>query len=409
MPIQRLCVRLLALIIGASLGTFSPLAAEKEDWRLISVSSENPLTGELARNAFDGDPETQWHSLWHPGRDAESATPPHSIAIDLIEPLFITTLRIRTRAHGEGGFPQDYRFEVSHNGRDWKTAVEGTFTYRSRFSPHAQVDLNTTHSTRFIRLTISSLTPSSRQREPGLVISEIDLGTPSHPLPPTTLIAVPQSREWNYGGYDWKIRHRALIDHAMSHPAQLVFIGDSITHRWGAPPHDETPPTGQEIWNQYYQDRQALNLGYGWDRIENMIWRVQHGELDHSDPKLVVVMAGTNNLEVNTPEDIAQGVRQLCLEIHQRKPDAQILLLAVFPRGSNAYPENLLQLNRRLESFGKESFIHFQDIGSVFLNAEGLLTRDIMPDLLHPGVEGYRRWAKAIEANVVRFMSQTQK
>ena len=135
-----------------------------------------------------------------------------------------------------------------------------------------------------------------------------------------------------------------------------------------------------------------------------MIWRIQNGELDAIQPKLIVVMAGTNNLEVNTPQEIASGIRHLCITINQRKPDAHILLLAVFPRGKDAYPAALVELNEQIKTLDALDFITFRDIGKVFLNQQGQLTREIMPDLLHPGEEGYRRWAAAIESDVSMWL-----
>ncbi len=403
---KKLC--LLPLFASLSLSAQVGLTNAKQTWKLIDVSSENVLTGELARMAFDGDPETQWHTRWHAAKDGAAAKPPHHITFALPEPTQIKSVRIRTRAHGEGGFPKKCLLEVGTDGELWETAAITELNYRSRMSPHASITLKSPRRAKYIRLTIHSIHPSQKAKDPGLVIGEIDVESASR-LHPTTTIPVPQSRERNYGGYHWRKRHQAILEHNRENPGRLVFIGDSITHRWGAPPFDETPQTGKDIWNQYYAHRQAINLGYGWDRVENMIWRIEAGELEQTDPDLVVIMAGTNNLEVNTPEEIASGVLNLCVKVHKKKPEAKILLLAVFPRGANAYPEALVDLNKRLTDFGKLDFITFKDIGHVFLNEEGKLTREIMPDLLHPGAEGYRLWAEAIEEDVARILGDAER
>jgi lysophospholipase L1-like esterase len=392
-------------ILLTVLGTLIAQAQDsKSTWQLVEVSSENSITAELATMAFDDDPETQWHTRWHDTRGKEAATPPHSITIDLQAATTIGAFRIRTRAHGEGGFPKRYRLETGMDGKTWGTVAAGEFSYRSRMTAHDTVELIRPQTIRYFRLTIYSIYESKQAKDQGLVISEIDISKDASTLTPTTYIPIPQSREWNYGGYHWKTRHRELIKYSQSIDPQIVFMGDSITHRWGAPPFDETPGTGKAIWNQYYAHRKALNLGYGWDRVENMIWRVQHGELDHTDPRLVVVMAGTNNLEVNTPEEIAKGISHLCINILQKKPNAQILLLAVFPRGQDSYTKELNTLNERLEKLDPFPSITFKDIGAVFLNDQGKLTRNIMPDLLHPGEEGYRRWAEAIEPEISKIL-----
>lgn len=392
------------ILFTASVSLASQAQGNKSSWQLVEASSENTITAELATMAFDDNPETQWHTRWHDTRGKSTAPPPHWITIDLQTPTTIGAFRIRTRAHGEGGFPQRYRLETGMDGKVWETAAAGEFSYRSRMTAHDTVELIQPQTIRYFRLTIYSIYESKQAKEQGLVISEIDISENASTLTPTTYIPIPQSREWNYGGYHWKTRHRELIKYSQSIDPQIVFIGDSITHRWGAPPFDKTTGTGKAIWSKYYAHRKALNLGYGWDRVENMIWRVQHGELDHTDPKLVVVMAGTNNLEVNTPKEIADGVTILCTKILQKKPNAQILLLAVFPRGKEAFSKELIELNKLLKKLDLLYFITFKDIGSVFLNEEGKLTREIMPDLLHPGEEGYRRWAAAIEPEISKIL-----
>ncbi len=379
-------------------------------WRIVDVSSENLLTGESAEMAIDGNPETQWHTQWHNARGIEPAQPPHFITIDFAEKHPVSAIRYRSRAHGEGGVAEQYSMELSLDGQTWKTVSEGRFTYRSGMSVHATVTLDKPVMARFLRFTVFSLCPSEKSNESGLVVGEIDVATPDSPLVPTTLIPVPQSREWCYGGYDWRNRHRDLLAYAAAHRPQLVFLGDSITHRWGAEPCIPSLHVGTSVWNSYYGDRNALDLGYGWDRLENMLWRLQHGELKEADPKLVVLMAGTNNLEVNNGEEIALGVAGLCDEIHRQKPKARILLLAIFPRGCDAQTQEQLQkANQLIGQLGKRDYITFKDIGSALLDENGQITPSIMPDWLHPNEEGYRRWAQSIENEVSKALGDTPK
>ncbi|MCC7376778.1 MAG: hypothetical protein IT581_19115, partial [Verrucomicrobiales bacterium] len=303
------------------------------------------------------------------------------------------------------GLPAKFRLDLSRDGTNWTAAAEGTFEFRSEWTPHAVIPLVAPVPSRFLRLTVLSLRESRRPTEPGFVMGELDVATPKHPLVPTTLIPVPQSREWNYGGYHWRRRHEAILAYAREHRPRLVFLGDSITHQWGGLPQSDTPKPGESVWNEFYGSRQAMDIGYGWDRVENMLWRVQHGELDEADPRLIVMLAGTNNLEVNTPEEIARGVERLCLEIHRRKPKARILLLGLFPRGENRKFPALDETNQRLRTLTRHRYLDFRDIGDVFLDDHGQLTRAIMPDLLHLSAEGYRRWAKAIEPEVSAAMN----
>ena len=398
---------LLPLFLLAVSPTVGMSQIDSSAWRIVNMSSQNVLTGELAQFAFDAQPETQWHTRWHDYRSTPPAEPPHFITIDFRTSQRVCEIRYRARAHGEGGLPKDYRLELASELFNWQQVAAGRFSFRSTMSPHATITLEQPVSARYLRLTVDSVYESPKAVDDGLVVGELEVATPTTPLVPTTAIPVPQSREWNAGGYNWRDRHRDLLALAASQPARLVFIGDSITHRWGALPHDPTPRTGATIWQKYYGHRQALNLGYGWDRIENMLWRLQHGELENAQPQLVIVMAGTNNFEVDSPADIAAGVSRLCDEIHRQKPSAHILLLAIFPRGVSITTPQLDATNRYLAELDARTYITFKDIGKTFLNQHGQLTEQVMPDLLHPNAEGYRRWATAIEPIVAAFLQDT--
>ena len=122
-----------------------------------------------------------------------------------------------------------------------------------------------------------------------------------------------------------------------SRQPEIVMLGDSITHFWGGDPSATGiggPRNAPEVWDRAFAGRSVVNLGYGWDRTENVLWRLRHGEFEGVSPKVVVVMIGTNNITLNTPDEIAAGVTAICDEIHQRSPASRILLLGIFPRGA---------------------------------------------------------------------------
>ena len=118
-------------------------------------------------------------------------------------------------------------------------------------------------------------------------------------------------------------RHENILRLARTQPPALIVIGDSITHFFGGLPAD-TKPRGPEVWEKYYGQRQALNLGYGWDRTENVLWRLQHGEVDGISPRVAVVMIGTNNTGLNSAEEIFRGIRKIGEELRQRLPYTRI-------------------------------------------------------------------------------------
>ena len=175
---------------------------------------------------------------------------------------------------------------------------------------------------------------------------------------------------------------------------QLVFIGDSITQGW------ETE--GRDIWARHYARYHALNLGFGGDRTENVLWRLQHGALDGLAPQVVVLMIGTNNAghRGENPETTAAGIHRVLDEIRQRLPAAQVLLLAVFPREQQP-TGHLRRINERVNEIIRSQAdgrsVHFANLNSAFSNPDGTLSRDILPDLLHLSEKGYARWQRAMD------------
>jgi lysophospholipase L1-like esterase len=226
---------------------------------------------------------------------------------------------------------------------------------------------------------------------------------------PSTVVAVTQDRSWP--SYDWRQRHQLTSAAAKRQQPRILFIGDSITHFFGGEQFDKYPLSGKEIWDEFYGPRQPSNLGFGWDKTENVLWRLQHGAVDGISPKLVVMMIGTNNVGDCSAADIATGITAITVELNQRLPEAKILLLGVFPRGEKPNPqrEKIAEINRLIAPLDGQRGITYLDIGSKFLSPEGLIAKQIMPDFLHPNRHGYRIWAEAIEPTVRRLLGESAK
>lgn len=221
---------------------------------------------------------------------------------------------------------------------------------------------------------------------------------------PSTVVPVTQDRSWPQ--YDWKERHELTSAAVKRAKPQILFIGDSITHFFGGEKFDSYALRGQQTWGEFYTPRNAGNLGFGWDKTENVLWRLQHGAVDGIAPKLVVVMIGTNNSGTCEAADIAAGITAIVAELNQKLPQSKILLLGIFPRGEKPGPqrEKLAAVNQLIAKLDGTQNVTFLDIGAKFLTADGLITKDIMPDFLHPNEKGYRIWAEAIEPTVKRLM-----
>jgi len=229
------------------------------------------------------------------------------------------------------------------------------------------------------------------------------------PLPgqkplPSTVVPVTQDRSWP--SYDWQKRHELTSAAVKRAKPQILFIGDSITHFFGGEQFDSYTLRGQQTWGEFYAPRNAGNLGFGWDKTENVLWRLQHGSIDGIAPKLIVMMIGTNNTGNCSVPDIALGIEAIVLEFEKRLPQSKILLLGIFPRGEKleAPRVKIAEINQIIAKLDGSHNVTFLDIGTKFLTPEGLITKDIMPDFLHPNEKGYRIWAEAIEPTVKKLM-----
>ena len=114
---------------------------------------------------------------------------------------------------------------------------------------------------------------------------------------PSTVVEVTQNRDWK--NYDWATRHRAIVARNEQVKPDILLLGDSITHFWGGEPSDARA-RGPVSYQRYFGAFKVTNIGYGWDRTENVLWRLRHGEVDGIRPRVVMVMIGTNNMNINT-------------------------------------------------------------------------------------------------------------
>jgi beta-glucosidase len=200
------------------------------------------------------------------------------------------------------------------------------------------------------------------------------------------------------GDQGWKDRQELLNKRVAEGGAgaQVLFIGDSITQGWEG--------DGKEVWAHYYSHRKAINLGIGGDRTQHVLWRLDHGNLEGSHPKVVVVMIGTNNSngEDNTPGQIVDGVNAIVKKLEEKLPEAKILLLAIFPRGENFNPQRgkILQVNQVLRRIADNQRVYWADFGHEFVSADGTIPRELMPDYLHLSSQAYAVWAESIEGQL---------
>jgi lysophospholipase L1-like esterase len=193
-----------------------------------------------------------------------------------------------------------------------------------------------------------------------------------------------------------------LLQKAKQGHIDVYFVGDSITRRWGASDPQYRPLL--ENWTRNFSGWNAANFGWGADRIENILWRLENGELDGVHPKVIVVLAGSNNVgtqpgDVKKVHDIVLGLRALLDVCRAKAPEATIILTAIFPRNDNpAVMPTIDQINQQAAQLADGKTIRFLNINDQLADHDGKLFAGMMnPDQLHPTLKAYQVWADALK------------
>lgn len=185
----------------------------------------------------------------------------------------------------------------------------------------------------------------------------------------------------------------------------IAFIGDSITEGW--------EKSGAKVWQKYYGSRKCIDLGVGGDRTEHVLWRFENGQLDGLKPKAAVLMIGTNNSNKNkdgteqySEGEILEGVQAIVKQLRTRLPDTKLIVVGIFPRGATFSTQRgkLLQINQALAKLDDGKMIHYIDFGSQLIEADGSISKEVMPDRLHLSEKGYTIWAEAIEPKLKELL-----
>jgi beta-glucosidase len=230
----------------------------------------------------------------------------------------------------------------------------------------------------------------------GILISSFGLAGCTAPKTHSAVTPVPREEQW------WVERNESFNTRAQQGDVDLIFIGDSITHSW--------ENAGKEVWAKYYGHRKAMNLGMSGDRTEHVLWRLDHGNIDGISPKAAVIMIGTNNTghKTSTADEIVDGITAIVRKLRTRLPGTRILLLAIFPRGEkpDAMRAQNDQVNKAISKLADGRMVYYMDIGVHFLQPDGTLTQDIMPDYLHLTQRGYEIWAIAIEGKLREMLGE---
>lgn len=199
--------------------------------------------------------------------------------------------------------------------------------------------------------------------------------------------------------YDWNARHEEILQMNKEQAPEILMIGNSITHYWGGEPI-ANHQSGKDSWDKLFKGKQVRNLGFGWDRIENVLWRIYHGELDDYQAKEIVLAIGTNNLESNTDEEIVQGISTIIKAIQARQPKAKLCILAIYPR--KGMEERVKAFNCQLQKELTGKAVTYVDLVSYLNDKNGKVNWNLFSDGLHPNKEGYQMIAKGLKEQFLK-------
>ena len=194
--------------------------------------------------------------------------------------------------------------------------------------------------------------------------------------------------------YDWKQRHEEVLKLNKEEAPEILLIGNSITHYWGGEPAAHIV-RGEDSWEKLFKGKIVRNLGFGYDRIENALWRIYHGEIDGYQAEKVFLLMGTNNLEKNSDDEIIDGINELVRAVHFRQPEAQIYVVGILPR---AWQESrVAALNEILQTRLLSDKTTFIDLSTELTLPDGSIKAELFSDGLHPNKKGYQHVAKVLD------------
>lgn len=208
---------------------------------------------------------------------------------------------------------------------------------------------------------------------------------PTDGFPPK---AKPSESGWGfYKGWDsgWSGLHQKLLARTAQGGVDVMFLGDSLTALWDK--------EGKAVWDSRFAPLKAANYGIGGDSTRQVLWRLENGELDNLNPKLVVLMIGTNNIysdhNSGTDAEITEGVAKIVGLIHVKAPAAKILLLGVLPRQNAFFTDRVANLNTALSAYASANKIPFANVYDKFLGTDVINPALFKTDRVHLSPAGY--------------------
>jgi beta-glucosidase len=310
---------------------------------------------------------------------------PKNVTIDLGTPQAFTTVVVSMPPFGS---TKTVDVSVSSDGTTFTPFGEYVF----KMGEQQRAVLTGSAQARYVRLTyVDHYSQEAGYPSTFAFTSELEVYNGDAPSrPDMSLLAVtPSIKDED--------RHEQFLQRIAQGPVGLLFLGDSITDWW--------PRKGEFSWLKF-APYQPADFGIAGDRTEHLIWRITHGELDGIDPKVTVIMIGTNNVDRDTPQWAAAAIQKIIGIVQEKLPKTKILLLGVFPRDGHdsLHRQKNAAVNEIISKFANGDSIQYLDIGQSFLQPDGDISPQIMPDGLHPSEKGYELWYEAMQPQLEGMM-----
>ena len=200
------------------------------------------------------------------------------------------------------------------------------------------------------------------------------------------------------------LAHEQLLAKRTQGQIDVYFMGDSITRRWGA--SDEQYKELFANWSANFKGWNAADFGWGGDKTQHMLWRLQNGELDGVNPKIIVLLAGTNNIGKAAPlgdadartAEVVRGVTAVAADLRRRAPKATLVITGITPRDDNIAVMPIVRAaNREIAKLADGKAVRYINIDSQLADEAGNLRPGMANDGLHLTPKAYQIWADALK------------
>jgi len=209
---------------------------------------------------------------------------------------------------------------------------------------------------------------------------------------------IPRTQYRELGGYDWEQRHQKILSLNRKNPPDICILGNSIINYWAGEPQARYS-RGVKSWNNLFSGSVTRNMGFGWDRTENLLWRINHDELSGFNAKQIILMIGTNNLAYNNDEEILKGIKLILKNIQYRQPVSKILMIGILPRRNNEERINLL--NQKIAQITSLYAVDYINVSRPLLIKDGKINETLFIDGLHPNEKGYQKISELLKDRIV--------